>query len=234
MVLRFGAARALCSTSSGKRWNPFLTLQPFKPAEVLPLWNPLYWLAALGDKGPNKYFMKLHHPSLPGEKPDPSDREVYKSKLTPGSPVLVDQAMAELGKNSGGDVDNALGHATNIGILLGTLQGPGAKPNTYDVLQEGLSGELMKAVAEEALLAGARERIIIGPYILFKDLEWEVRLMWPAILNKVSFEVGGQPQEGGMVGISQLRAGNLVVRIQEGTSDDDVLVPCRADSSYSC
>jgi len=227
------------------------------------------------DTGPQKFFMKLHHPSLPGEDMSPADRDVYKCKLRTGAPVLVDSsgvpaaysqytkdqheyvnwfdrtcrileafgvkqksdaAPSHRWMSSVADGDswhssglvNAQAHSSNIGTIIGTLKGPGAKPMTHNVLQDGPAGELIRDVDEKFILAGARERVIMGPLLLPKELEWEVRLMWPADLEKVSFEIDGQLQAE-PIGISKIRAGKLLIRIREPCSDQDIFVPCRAD-----
>lgn len=209
--------------------HAFFTLQPWHVKGVL-----------VADRGPSKFFMRLHHPLLPGEEPCPSDRDVYLSKLRRGAPVLVSgDSLRSMGWSKSRTIDdkakgfmtdwrenldNVMGYATNWNTIIGTLQGPGSEPKTFCVRQDGGAGESF-TVHVDALQAGSRERIIMGPGILLQDLEWEVRMMWPSVLQKVSFEVGGKIMDGGSVGISEIRAGRLVVRLAEASPEPSVGQP---------
>lgn len=195
---------------------------------------------------PNRYLVQVHHPSLSGKKPSPSDIDVYNSKLCVGASVLVDRATLE--KRSQSDLwesqssswktvglhEYAMGYsyAFNFDSIVGTLQGPGTKPHTQNVLQDGAAGELIHDVPEDVMAAGARQRMFKAGMIHSKDLDWEIRFMWPSILQKVSFEVGGSVQEG-PVFIDDMRAGKLVARIVERSSGEEILVPFKADPSYT-
>jgi hypothetical protein len=51
--------------------------------------------------------------------------------------------------------------------------------------------------------------------------------MWPAMAERVKFEVAGKPQEDGPIDISAIRRGDLAVQF-----DDGPVVRCKPDDSF--